>query len=132
MASLRQYFETDFSNTLRVRVSVDTKPDRLEAVLHYDLLAHAAFLSCWVPGADLNYDKLAALVVSIKPAASFSTRSMIFRSSDSATVLSVIPSPLGNFMACRQSTGYCGIRSKRRRSTTMLSLHTHTRGNANH
>ena len=66
MASLRQYFETDFSNTLRVCVRVDKAPDSVEAVLHYDLLAHAAFLSCWVQGGDLTYDELAALVNSIK------------------------------------------------------------------
>jgi TIR domain len=51
MATLRQYFETDFSHVLRVHVGVPLpNTDQIEGVWLVDFLGFASFLSCYVPG----------------------------------------------------------------------------------
>lgn len=50
MATIRQYFETDFPYTLRVGVCLDCNGEALESWLHYDINGLTAFLSCFVPG----------------------------------------------------------------------------------
>jgi len=56
MATLRQYFETDFNNALRVDVSLTYDVDTVEGVLLYDLSAFTAYVSWYVPGLNRTYD----------------------------------------------------------------------------
>jgi hypothetical protein len=66
MGTLRQYFDTDFSNTLRVFVTPRRDADDLEAVLHYDCLASTAFLSCYIPGSGRSYEYFAEIVQTLE------------------------------------------------------------------
>lgn len=50
MATLRDYYETDFPYALRIRVHVDCGGEPVESTLLWDVNGHAAFLSCFVPG----------------------------------------------------------------------------------
>ena len=51
MATLHQYFETDFSHAARVHVKVkDSNNDQVESVLFYDFAGHVAFLGCYIIG----------------------------------------------------------------------------------
>jgi hypothetical protein len=51
MATLRQYFETDFNHVLRVHVAIpSSETDRIEGVWLVDFLGFISFLSCYVPG----------------------------------------------------------------------------------
>ena len=56
MATLRQYFETDFSNSVRVHVTFRYLEEDIQGVLLYELSAFTAFLSCYIPGAERTYD----------------------------------------------------------------------------
>lgn len=59
MATLHQYFETDFSNAVRMHVKLKVDDAPLEAVVLYDFSAFLAFFSCFAPGMgrDLEYFK---------------------------------------------------------------------------
>lgn len=51
MATLHQYFETDFNHAARVHVKVKDLDDAdVESVLFYDFAGHAAFLACYITG----------------------------------------------------------------------------------
>ncbi len=56
MATLRQYFETDFSNSVRVHVTFRYLEEDIQGVLLYELSSFTAFLSCYSPGAERTYD----------------------------------------------------------------------------
>lgn len=56
MATLRQYFETDFNYAIRVHICFIHENENVEAVLLYDVSAYTAFLSCFIPGLDKTYD----------------------------------------------------------------------------
>lgn len=66
MATLRQYYETDFSNAIRVHVTIAYGNDEVEGVLLYDVSAYTAYLSCYLPGSNRQYDDLIGLLHSIK------------------------------------------------------------------
>jgi hypothetical protein len=57
MATVRQYFETDFSLVVRVHVKF-VFPDEgdIEAVWLVDFLSYLSFLSCYVPGEGRSLD----------------------------------------------------------------------------
>jgi hypothetical protein len=51
MASVRQYFETDFNHAARVHLKFAIPEDSdIEGALFIDFLGYMAFLSCYVPG----------------------------------------------------------------------------------
>ncbi len=56
MATLRQYFETDFSNTVRVNVSFKYEGDVHAGALLYDLVGYSAFIACYISSAARTYD----------------------------------------------------------------------------
>jgi hypothetical protein len=50
MATLRQYFDTDFSYATRLHVSLPLDGESIEAAVLYDFSAYTAFFACYVPG----------------------------------------------------------------------------------
>ncbi len=56
MATLQQYYETDFSHAIRVHVTFSHECEDIEGALLYDVTAHAAFLACHIHGSDRSYD----------------------------------------------------------------------------
>lgn len=66
MATLRQYFETDFDNALRMHITFSYGCESIEGVLLYDVCAYAAFLSCYIPGVDRDYDYFLGLLNKIQ------------------------------------------------------------------
>ena len=56
MATLHEYFETDFSNTMRVGVMFQYQNEDIKGVLLYDLSAFMSFLSCYILGSNRTYD----------------------------------------------------------------------------
>lgn len=56
MATLRQYFETDFSNAVRVNISFKYEEDVHTGVLLYDIVAYTAFIAFYIAGHSKNYD----------------------------------------------------------------------------
>lgn len=56
MATLRQYFETDFDNAIRVHVTFAHRGESVEGVVLYDVSAFIAYLSCYLPGKERDYD----------------------------------------------------------------------------
>ena len=62
MATLRQYFETDFNNTARVHITLTYGDDRIEGVLLYDFSGYTAYLSCYITGKDRSYDYFVGLL----------------------------------------------------------------------
>ena len=67
MATLRQYFETDFSHVVRVSVKVST-PDGEEIDSYWlvDFLGNIAYLSCYVPGEGRSLEFFQQLVTSLE------------------------------------------------------------------
>jgi hypothetical protein len=58
MATLRQYYETDFNNAMRVHVTFRYGDESIEGVLLYDVSAYTAYLSCYISGSDRSYEYL--------------------------------------------------------------------------
>lgn len=66
MATIRQYFDTDFNNSVRLHVRIPICDSDLEAVVLYDFSAYVGFLACWVPGDNRDLDFFLRLVESLK------------------------------------------------------------------
>jgi hypothetical protein len=56
MATLKQYFETDFSNAVRVDVSFKYQNETHAGAVLYDLIANSAFVACYITGESRSYD----------------------------------------------------------------------------
>jgi hypothetical protein len=57
MATLRQYFETDFNHVVRIHVSfVVPGSEEIEALWLVNFLGYMSFLSCYVPGMGRSLD----------------------------------------------------------------------------
>ena len=55
MATIREYFDSDFNSAARLHVRLlGTDELGVEAVILYDFSAYAAFLACYLPGPDHN------------------------------------------------------------------------------
>jgi len=53
MPTVRQYFETDFSHTVRIHVKFMLPEEgEIEALWLVDFLGYMSFLTCYVPGED--------------------------------------------------------------------------------
>ncbi len=66
MAALREYFETDFNNVVRVHVKFANLSYDLEAALLYDFAAYTTYLSIFVYGADHDLEYLGQLIEKIE------------------------------------------------------------------
>src|SRR5262245_28997655 len=57
MATIRQYFETDFSHTARVYLkAIGPDQSKVDTALLCDFVGNSAFLICFVPGVDRTLD----------------------------------------------------------------------------
>lgn len=56
MATLHQYYETDFSNTVRMHVRFSVKGENIEAVVLFDFVGLMAYVACYVPGDNRQLD----------------------------------------------------------------------------
>lgn len=65
MATLREYYETDFSHTARMHVKLPFGTHDLEAAVLYDFSGHIAFFSCYVSGQGLSLDYFVNLIGSL-------------------------------------------------------------------
>ena len=65
MATLHQYYETDFSNAVRMHVKLTIDDSILDAVVLYDFTGFLAFFACFVPGKNHNLDYFIRLVNSL-------------------------------------------------------------------
>lgn len=54
MATLHQYFETDFSHTARMHVKLSVEGSELDSIVLYDFSGCSAFLTCYVSGKENN------------------------------------------------------------------------------
>lgn len=56
MATIREFYEKDFENCLRLRVFFSTKIEPIEGAILYDLSGNNSFVMCFIPpNKDLNY-----------------------------------------------------------------------------
>lgn len=66
MATLREYFDADFSYAARVHIRPALLPE-IEAVLLYDFAANTAFLACYVEGQGCPVDFFFRLIEALQP-----------------------------------------------------------------
>lgn len=66
MATLRQYYETDFNNTVRVHVRFPVSGEDIEAVVLLDFAGYFGYLSCFVPGQGRKLDFFLTLIRELK------------------------------------------------------------------
>jgi hypothetical protein len=62
MATLRQYFETDFDAAIRIGVSFKHEGEVHAGAVLYDFTARTAFLACYVDGTSRTYDSFLGLL----------------------------------------------------------------------
>ena len=62
MATLRQYFETDFSNTARMHVKFSVEGIDVDAVVLFDFSGYLAYLACYVPERGRKLDFFYSLI----------------------------------------------------------------------
>ena len=67
MATLREYFDADFSYAAKLRVKVPDCRSDIEVALLYDFAAFTAFLACYVPGNQNSLHVFLQLVESLQP-----------------------------------------------------------------
>lgn len=52
MATLREYYEKDFSHNTKVHIKVPSNGELIEGVILYDFAGYFAFLALYIPQAD--------------------------------------------------------------------------------
>jgi|SRR5882762_153190 len=67
MASIREYFDADFSYATRVHVKLPTCRSDVEVALLYDFSAFTAFLACYVPGNQNAPKEFLQLIEAMQP-----------------------------------------------------------------
>src|ERR1700687_3257968 len=70
MATLREYFDADFSYATRVHVRLPNYGPNPEVVLLYDFSAYTAFLACYWAGDQHNLADFLRLLESLRPGVS--------------------------------------------------------------
>ena len=69
MATIRQYFETDFSHAIRVEVSLPVQAEGdIEAAWLVDFVGYMSFFSCYVPGEGRSLEFFLRLIKSLSTA----------------------------------------------------------------
>ena len=66
MATLRQYFDTDFSHCVRVSIKIDLNGIKQDGVLLYDFNGLMAFLAIYVGQKELDFDYFIKLLSSLE------------------------------------------------------------------
>ena len=67
MATVREYFDADFSYATRVHVRLPADASSAEVAVLYDFSAFTAFLSCYVPGDRHTLKEFQQLIDALKP-----------------------------------------------------------------
>ena len=67
MASIREYFDWDFSYTTKVHVKLPSCRSDVEVALLYDFSAFTAFLVCYVPGNQNAPEEFCQLIEAMQP-----------------------------------------------------------------
>ena len=67
MATLREYFDTDFAYAARVHVRLPASGADTEVAVLYDFSAYTAFLACYVSGDQHNLQSFLQLVEALRP-----------------------------------------------------------------
>ncbi len=62
MATLKQYYETDFSHALKMSVILHYAGDDIEGAVVYDVAAYAAFVTWYIPGTGRTPDYFAGFL----------------------------------------------------------------------
>ena len=70
MATIRQYFETDFDYALRVKVKYELKGQSYEGAVFYDANANSAFIAFYFFGSSHSFDNFIAFLKSLNYGAS--------------------------------------------------------------
>jgi hypothetical protein len=65
MATIRQYFETDFGYALRVKVKYELEGQPYEGAVFYDANAHSAFVVFYFTGSSRSFDSYIAFLKSL-------------------------------------------------------------------
>lgn len=67
MATLREYFDTDFNHVVRVHVKLTASNEsNIEVALLYDFSGQMAFLACYVPGEEHPLEFYLQLIESLE------------------------------------------------------------------
>lgn len=66
MATLRQYYDTDFDHALRLHVKLPLQETFLDSYIFYDFSAHIAFFSCYVRGENHSLPFFIQLIQNLK------------------------------------------------------------------
>lgn len=66
MARLRQYYETDFSNAVRMHVKFTVEGHEIEAIVLFDFVGFMAYVACYIPGKERKFDFLLKLVKALE------------------------------------------------------------------
>ena len=66
MATLKQYFETDFTHVVRLQVTFPVNEGQVEAYWLVDFLGYMSYMSCYVPETNRKLDYFLSLVNSLK------------------------------------------------------------------
>lgn len=69
MSTIRQYFDTDFDYALRVSVKLKSTTLACEGAVFYDASANSAFLSFYLPSAELTPELLEHFLTALTPGA---------------------------------------------------------------
>lgn len=67
MATLREYFDSDFSYAIRVHVKLPASRPDVDVALLYDFSAYTAFFSCYMPGDQHTLQEFLRLVEALQP-----------------------------------------------------------------
>jgi hypothetical protein len=69
MATLREYFDGDFSYAARVCVKLNAalQTGIIEVAIFYDFSAYTAFFACYVPGTDRSLEFFLGLIEAVQP-----------------------------------------------------------------
>ena len=66
MATLKQYFETDFSNAIRVNFSYNHQSETHAGAVFYDLVAYSVFIAYYIAGTARSYDYFRGLIKTLQ------------------------------------------------------------------
>jgi hypothetical protein len=68
VATLREYFDGDFENTVKIHAKLASYPEAdIDVVLLYDFSAFIAFVACYIPGDQRNVDEMFAVIDAVQP-----------------------------------------------------------------
>ncbi|HVC80630.1 MAG TPA: toll/interleukin-1 receptor domain-containing protein [Chloroflexota bacterium] len=67
MATIREYFDADFSYTARLHVKLPDYRSDVEVTLLYDFAAFIAFVACYVPGDQYPLQEFLQLIEAMQP-----------------------------------------------------------------